>query len=46
MSEFENLVDKLLEQKSELTREDVKKQIELKKEKIGAGYLTDQGALF
>ena len=46
MSEFENLVGKLLEQKSELTREDVKKQIELKKEKIGAGYLTDQGALF
>ena len=46
MSEFENLVDKLLEQKSELTREDVQKQIDLKKEKIGAGYLTDQGALF
>ena len=46
MSEFENLVDKLLEQKSELTREDVKEQINQKKEKIGAGYLTDQGALF
>lgn len=46
MSEFESLVDKLLEQKSELTREDIQKQIDLKKEKIGAGYLTDQGALF
>ena len=46
LSEFENLVDKLLEQKSELTREDVKEQINQKKEKIGAGYLTDQGALF
>jgi len=46
LSEFENLIDKLLEQKSELTREDVKEQINQKKEKIGAGYLTDQGALF
>ena len=46
MSEFENLIDKLLEQKSGLTREDVKEQINQKKEKIGAGYLTDQGALF
>ncbi len=46
MSEFENLIDKLLEQKSELTREIVEEQIKQKKEKIGAGYLTDQGALF
>ena len=46
MSEFENLIDKLLEQRSELTRDDVKEQINQKKEKIGAGYLTDQGALF
>ena len=46
MSEFENLMDKLLEQKSELTREDIEEQIKQKKEKIGAGYLTDQGALF
>ncbi|GBL41573.1 hypothetical protein EMGBD3_09410 [Nitrosarchaeum sp.] len=46
MSEFDILVDKLLEQKPELTREDIKEQIKQKKEKIGAGYLTDQGALF
>lgn len=46
MSEFENLIDKLLEQKSELTREVIEEQIKQKKEKIGAGYLTDQGALF
>jgi len=46
LSEFDTLVDKLTEQKPELTREIIEEQIKLKKEKIGAGYLTDQGALF
>jgi len=46
LSEFKNLIDKLLEQKPELTKEDIEEQIKRKKEKIGAGYLTDQGALF
>ena len=46
MSEFENLIAKFLEQKPELTKSDIEEQIKLKKEKIGAGYLTDQGALF
>ncbi|MEC4849264.1 MAG: single-stranded DNA-binding protein [Nitrosarchaeum sp.] len=46
MSEFDSLIDKLLEQKPELTRSDIEEQIKHKKEKIGAGYLTDQGALF
>ena len=46
LSEFENLIGKLIEQKPELTRENIEEQIRLKKEKIGAGYLTDQGALF
>jgi replication factor A1 len=46
LSEFENLIEKLLEQKSELTKEVLEEQIKQKKEKIGAGYLTDQGALF
>ena len=46
MSEFENLIAKFLEQKPELTKKDIEEQIQLKKEKIGAGYLTDQGALF
>lgn len=46
MSEFDALLSKLLEQKPELTRSDVENLIAQKKEKIGAGYLTDQGALF
>ena len=46
MSELENLIAKLLDQKTELTRERIEEQIRQKKEKIGAGYLTDQGALF
>jgi len=46
LSEFDILVGKLLEQKPELTRNDIEEQIKHKKEKIGAGYLTDQGALF
>ena len=46
MSEIENLMNKLLEQKPELTKEDIEEQIKIKKEKIGAGYLTDQGAIF
>ena len=46
MSELENLIGKLIEQKPELTKTSIEEQIEKKKEKIGAGYLTDQGALF
>ncbi len=46
MSEFENLLNKLLELKPELTRSDIEEIIKQKKEKIGAGYLTDQGAIF
>ena len=46
MSEFDDLLQKLLDQKPELTRSDIEEQINQKKEKIGAGYLTDQGALF
>ena len=46
MSESQNLIDKLLEQKTELTKEIIEQKIVEKKEKIGAGYLTDQGALF
>ena len=46
MSESQNLIDKLLEEKTELTREIIEQKIAEKKEKIGAGYLTDQGALF
>jgi replication factor A1 len=46
LSEFESLLNKLLEQKPELSRADMQQMINKKKEKIGAGYLTDQGALF
>ncbi len=46
MSEFEGLLNKLLEQKTDLTRTVIEEKIKEKKEKIGAGYLTDQGALF
>lgn len=46
MSEFEELVNKLLDQKPEISREQIDERIKQKKEKIGAGYLTDQGALF
>ena len=46
MSEFDTLLNKLLEQKTDLTKEGIEEKIKEKKEKIGAGYLTDQGALF
>ncbi|MGH1520925.1 MAG: single-stranded DNA-binding protein [Nitrosopumilus sp.] len=46
MSELEDLIGKLIEQKPELTKTSIEEQIEKKKEQIGAGYLTDQGALF
>ena len=46
LSEFDSLMNKLLEQKPDLSRKDIEEMIQRKKEKIGAGYLTDQGALF
>ena len=46
MSEFDKLLDNILNQKPEFTREDILDRVRQKKEKIGPGYLTDQGALF
>ena len=46
MSEFEVLLENLLEQKPEFTRQDIEDRVRQKKEKIGEGYLTDSGALF
>ena len=46
MSEFEELLEKIQEQKPELTKQDIEDRIKQKKEKIGTGYLTEQGALF
>lgn len=46
MSDFEALVDELLRSRPELTREELMRRVEEKKDTVGAGYLTDQGALF
>ena len=39
------MLNKLLEQKPDLSREEIEERIQQKKDKIGEGYLTDQGAL-
>jgi len=46
LSEFEELIAKLLEKVPELSRSVIEERINEKKEKVGAGYLTDQGAIF
>ena len=46
MSEFEEIIENILKQKPELTRENLEGLIDQKTQKIGAGYLTNQGALF
>jgi hypothetical protein len=46
MYDFEALVGELLRARPDLSREEVMKRIEGKKQTVGAGYLTDQGALF
>lgn len=40
------MIEMILEEKQELNFEKLKDMIEEKKKKVGAGYLTDQGALF
>ena len=46
MSNFEELLTKLLDAIPELSRSVIEEKIKEKKDKIGAGYLTDEGALF
>ena len=46
MSNFEELLSKLLDAIPELSRSVIEEKIKEKKDKIGAGYLTDEGALF
>ncbi|QQG48295.1 MAG: hypothetical protein HY247_05965 [archaeon] len=46
MYDFDSLVGDLLSQRPELSREELSRRIEEKKKTVGAGYLTDQGALF
>src|ERR671918_2029608 len=44
--DFKAMVEILLEKKPEISAEEIKNLVEEKKRRIGAGYLTDQGALF
>jgi ssDNA-binding replication factor A large subunit len=46
MYDFDELIGELLQNRPELSREEVLRRIEEKKRTVGAGYLTDQGALF
>ena len=44
--EFKKMIEIVLQKKPDISAEDVRELIDEKKRKIGAGYLTDQGALF
>ena len=44
--DFKGMMELLMKQKPELGADQIKDLIEEKKRKVGAGYLTDQGALF
>ena len=46
MYDFETLVGELLRNRPELDRSELMRRVEEKKRTVGAGYLTDQGALF
>lgn len=44
--DFRAMVEILIEKKPEISAEEIRSLVDEKKRKIGAGYLTDQGALF
>jgi hypothetical protein len=44
--DFKKMIEIVLQKKPDISAEDVRELIDEKKRKIGAGYLTDQGALF
>jgi ssDNA-binding replication factor A large subunit len=46
MYDFDSLLDEVLKNRPELTRDQIMAQIQEKKQNIGSGFLTDQGALF
>jgi replication factor A1 len=46
MYDFESLVDEIVRQRPDITKEALLNMIKQKKLTIGSGYLTDQGALF
>ena len=45
-SDFKRMIEVVLTQKPEISAEQVRDLIDEKKRRVGAGYLTDQGALF
>ncbi|MGH9923206.1 MAG: single-stranded DNA-binding protein, partial [Nitrososphaerales archaeon] len=46
MLDVKKMIDAILRQKINITEDTLLQMVEEKKQKIGAGYLTDQGALF
>jgi replication factor A1 len=46
MYDFDSLIDEVLRSRPEITREEIMSLIQEKKQTVGAGFLTDQGALF
>src|ERR1017187_3444379 len=44
--DFDTLLDEILTHRPELTRDQIIEQIQVKKRDVGAGFLTEQGALF
>ena len=46
MYDFDGLVEEVLRSKPDMSKDDIIELIEDKKRNVGAGYLTDQGALF
>jgi len=46
MYDFDGLIEEVLRNKPDMSRDDIIELIEDKKRNVGAGYLTDQGALF
>jgi hypothetical protein len=46
MYDFDSLIDEVLRSRPELNREEIMSQIQERKKEVGAGFLTDQGALF
>jgi len=46
MYDFDSLLDEVLKNKPEITRDQIMERIQEKKRDVGAGFLTDQGALF
>lgn len=46
MYDFDSLLDEILSHRPELTRDQIMEQIQVKKRDVGAGFLTEQGALF